>query len=1309
MKKTFSIEPKPANSSFNDEQWQAIQQKGNNILISASAGSGKTTVLIERIYNHIIQEFAEINELLVVTFTEAAANEMKERMERRLKNAVNNTIDTNERTRFVQQLSLLPNANIQTLHSFCLEVIQNFFYLIDFNPNFSLITDDTQTHLMHQEVWNEMIQSINDNKVDEVSVPISIEQYDYLLSKYTNSRSDESLFDIVIELYLFARSQPEPLQWLNKTHLISSNFSKFIETSLFQQTIRPYIKNKTLHANQLLLEVKNIMQTCSNETIGKYESLINNEMAQTNSIYQAMKDNNINELFQSIDKIYFDKWKSNSKKSDDYEIVNEMKDLRDEAKKTIEAIRSLFTYDYELSKEIEEKVAYDIQLLSQLTRIFMDYLSKYKAHYSLVDYNDLEHLTLQILAPIDTETNSRKPSPAALYYQSHFKEIMIDEFQDINDIQNSILYYLSHETREDLDKNLFMVGDVKQSIYGFRMAEPSLFLERYRNYQKTDNGELIILDKNYRSRDEILQFTNFIFERIMDKEFGEMDYGIEESLTTGNYSFIPIAPNEQFNIEFKLFEKEDDNDNLDMPDLVDELNELTIIDSSIEAQAHIIAQDIMEKVNNKYEIYDKEFKKTRPVSFSDFVILTSTRNPFLTTQRIFELYGIPLYAQKIENYFQRQEVQLMVALLKLIDNPLQDIPLVAILRSYFVQLTDSELSLIRIHQPQGLFYEAMLSYLQSDDTDKNLQNKLTYFMQQLNKWQLIAESSSLVNLIWTIYQDTSFLDYVAGLSNGVQREANLHALYQKARDFEQSQFMGVFGFIQFIEQMMQQQNDLAEPVLIESDQNAVRLMTVHASKGLEFPIVYIMDTAKKFNLQDARTKPYIPSKKFGLSSDYYDNQLWIRFKSFSKQAFKIEKENSLKAEEMRKLYVALTRCEQKLIIVGAVKNQDSWEEQSESITNAQSTGELLVPQNSRQSASSWLDWMQQAIAVGESENSNTDFLPTQVDIEFVNKQQLMDHPQLSNLENQYTIQKDIKKIVNQLSIETIGSRDIYDQLTETFYNEYPFQLSTRTSSYQSVSELKRLYEEPRIEKIDYYVDRRENTSHNLNQTEEDTSSIQGIRYTADTFQPPAFLNDDDLTVTYAEIGSATHFVLQHLDFSSFAELNSEESKQIVEDKINNYREDGYLSDSLVDKINTESIIQFIESDIGKVTIENAHKIRREQAFSYLIEAKNIFGENLTDLDINELNDNQLLIHGVIDNFIEFDDSIVIFDYKTDRYKPYTNLSRKDQIEQLISKYRFQISLYSKALEVAFSKPVVKAYIILLDFGESIEITDFYNF
>ncbi|MBG9977360.1 helicase-exonuclease AddAB subunit AddA [Ruoffia tabacinasalis] len=1309
MKKMMNkIEPKPLNSNFNDEQWEAIQHKGSNILVSASAGSGKTTVLIERIFNHILQGFANVDELLVVTFTEAAANEMKERMESRLKDAVNETLNPEEQRRLTHQLSLLPKANIQTLHSFCLEIIQNFFYLIDFNPNFSLVTDQTQVQLIYQDVWDDMIASIHDSN-SEIE-DISPEIYQSLLARYGSVRSDEALFDTIIDIYKFARSQTNPTLWLEDANNASANFEAFKDSLLYKQTIKFALETNSLQAIKLLETATNLLHSLSDEGVSKYEPIIQEDLQQANFLFELSREDKLEDLFSQASSIQFGKWKANKKSSEDYEIVAELKELRDEAKDIItKNIVPIFTYEYKLTEKVEQEQGNIIYSLSQLAKLFMDRLAKHKTSINMIDYNDLEHLALDILAPLNQENEQRQVSSAAMFYHDKFKEIMIDEYQDINDIQNDILYFLSHETRTELNDNLFMVGDVKQSIYGFRMAEPSLFLNRYLNYANSSEDKLIILDKNYRSRDEILQFTNFVFERVMDSEFGEMNYGKAESLTTGNKSFEPAAPHEDFNIQLLLYEKENQES-----EEIDEAasDEIALADTSLEAESHIIAQDIRNKVAEGYLVYDKKLKKQRPVTFSDFVILTPTRKPFLIAQRILESYDVPIYAQKVENYFQRQEVQLMLALLKLIDNPLQDIPLVAILRSYFVQLDDEALSKIRIHSPNGLFYEAVIAYLNDpeiQESNKDIHQKLSNFFKQLTHWNALSKRISLVDLIWTIYQETSFLDYVAGLNNGVQREANLHALYEKALEFEQSQYKGVFGFIRYIEKVMQQQNDLAEPVLLDGEQNFVRLMTVHASKGLEFPIVYLMDTAKKFNLQDARSKSYIASKHFGISSDYYDFENRIKFDSFTKQAFKIEKENMLKAEEMRKLYVALTRCEQKLMIVGTIKNEEEWHTKQEATQDKSNHETLMVPLQERQSASSWLDWIRQAIAKGQTDSGLAEFNLSQINIEFIDLQSIADLQIQYQIPVNYSKKPNLAKQIGRLDVNDLSDQSVYNHMNQLFNYNYTYELATNTSSYQSVSELKRLYEEPRIDKIAYFEDRSGNSNESQNVEEhESSSSIQGIRYTEDTFQPPKFIDNLETKPNYAEIGSATHFLLQQLDFSILGEKNQTQLKEILIKTSQSLVETKHISKQLAELINYDSVITFIQSELGQLTIEHADRVKKEQAFSYLTPALKLFENNIAAENMKELSEDQLLIHGVIDNFIEFDEDIVIYDYKTDRYKPYANMTKEKQIEQIVNKYRFQISLYSKALTIAYNKPIRQAYIVLLDFGVSIPIDTMYQ-
>lgn len=1293
----MNIEPKPKDATYNDEQWQAIQQVGGNLLIAASAGSGKTTVLIERILTHIRKEFAQIDELLVVTFTEAAANEMKERMEVKLKEALYDSSESSvNQGLLLNQIQKLPTAHIRTLHSFCLQVIQQFFYLIDFNPTFSLLTDETQKQLLYQEVWEKLVTDIIEDKVDGFSMEILRD----LLSRYAKPRDDKELFDLILDLHLFSSSHPEPTVWLEHLADNSANFRTFANSTLYQQQLAPDIEANLQVAYQQLLIAESRLEQASSAVIERYQSILVSQRETIGQLLEFVYAGDLEGLMSSVQSLQFDRWPATTKKfEDEKEFIAELKSDRDKAKSILtEYLQKLFKLDYADYEQVELSVAPIINKLGQLTQLFKDYLRKRKIQLNLIDYNDLEHLTLDILAPYNKVTGRREGSLAAKYYQQLFKEVLVDEYQDINEIQATILSWLSHEQRPDLQGNLFMVGDVKQSIYGFRMAEPSLFMKKYRDYQENKGGQLIVLDKNYRSREEVLQFTNYVFERIMDEQFGEMAYDFQESLKTGNHLFEPSAPHFDFNIQLLLHEKREA--------LNDEANdevELLGFDSSLEIQSHLIAQNIIQRIQNNQQIYDKKMNRMRAVQYSDFVILTATRNPFLTLQQTFQSYNIPLNAQKVDTYFQRQEIQLMIALLKLIDNPRQDLPLVAILRSFFVGLTDEALSLIRIHHPTGSYYDAFLAYMQQKEDTIAIQ--LRTFYQQLLHWQEVASQKRLVELIWLIYQETYFLDYVIGLSNGQQRQANLHAFYEQATIFEQSNFKGVFGFIRYIEEVMHHQNDLAEPVTLAEDQNQVRVMTVHASKGLEFPIVYLMNLEKRFNLREIQNKKYVLSKHSGLGSELYDFTTMLKYPSLVKDAIKLEKVLSAKAEEMRKFYVALTRCEQQLILVGTINSQEQWQQQMQQTRELTPIEEKLVDITERKQALSWLEWIRQALSVPHTlKNSVAKFTIEQVDTYFFNTEAIEKMKQ-SLSHNQTLLSADnwLQQITAQLDQSVLDEKNssLLSLLEELNQKEYSYQLASNTSSYQSVSELKRLYEEPTHQQLSHFVDRTEHKK-TIGHTKE-RERIQSIRYTKDTFEPPQFMKMQE--VTYAQIGTFTHFVLQQLNFREVTQPIEHWIKTQIETMI----AQKCLTNEQVQMINLETITEFLKSDTGQLLIHHADTLKREQAFSYLLPAQWLFKAQATDETITQLADNQLLIHGIIDIYFETEDGLVLMDYKTDRYRPYMTQTKEEQIAMIVQKYKFQVSLYAKALSQATSKKVVQVSLVLLDFNEVYHYSDFYEF
>ena len=1278
----------PANSKYNPEQWQAIHQQEGNILVSASAGSGKTTVLVERIMQHILNQRAWVDELLVVTFTEIAAREMKERIESQLKNQVNQHSNPELQQRFIQEINKLADANIQTLHSFCLEVISQYFYLNDLDPGFDLLTDESQKALIYQQVWQQLCQEIEEGKAG-----IDSTNFENLLYRYSSAKSDQGLFDLVIEIYQFAMAHPEPQVWLRQLPWIHRDFAHFEESDLFQNSLSRRITGSLITVLKLNQEAIDASQRLSQEHAPKYLAALTEDQAHIIELKDVFQEQPLSDFMTLLDSFSCSNWPRNSKKYEDYEHIEALKAQRDQYKKILERnVQSLFDLSYETYAEVEQRLAYDLTQLSQLIQDFYRLLQSYKQDHQLMDYNDLEHYSLDILAPYQEDKGRRVESVACQYYRQKFKEVLVDEYQDINETQATILSFLSQADQAASPGNQFLVGDVKQSIYGFRMAEPTLFLNKYQQFAQDPDNHLIHLDRNYRSRHEVLQFINFIFERLMDQEFGQMNYGQQESLKTGNHSFVPQAPDAKFNVEFLLYEsqaeeREDDEEGFDQ---------------SIEAECHILAQKIKDLVDSSFQIYDKDIETLRPIEYRDIVILSATRSPFLKVQEVFKQYQIPLYSQKIESYFQRHEIQIVLALLKIIDNPRQDIPLVAVLRSFFAGFSDEELAQIRIPHKEGDYYQALIQFQTSQsqwDPEKvsQLQLKIQRFLKQLHTWQDLAQNVSLVELIWQIYLDSNFLNYVAALDHSEQRLANLHGFYQHAKEFEQRSYLGLKGFINYINQMIESDHDIAEPLILEADQNFVRIMTVHASKGLEFPVLFLLNTGKGFNLQDLRGK-YISSKEYGVSSYYFDDQQLLKFDSLTRKALAILAEGDLKAEEMRKLYVALTRCEQKLYIIGSVKNQEQWQANYQKSQQLHSGG-LLVNQFLRQTSRSWLEWLNYAIAIPRQDSSTADFQQSQIEVHFYQdgtitsavEQESVNHQQRQRQERIIDfLRQDLPPQVESNSWETLWQID------------YPYPLASRTSSYQSVSELKRFFEEPSNDKLDTYSDRRPFSIQQLKQAPAEDKGIQGIRYTEDSFAQPQFMGQaEELAAT--EVGSLTHLFLQHLSLSAFANQDRENYASILSTCSQSLVHQGLLSNQHLKQINIDAILWFLQTELGQEFIAMADLVRREQAFSYLIPAKQVFASQEHEFDLSQLQEDDLLIHGVIDAYYPQDHSLILIDYKTDRYHPQSSRTKHEQLEQIYQRYKFQMQIYSQALKEIYGHKEVKANLILLDFKEIVTI------
>lgn len=1226
-----SIPLKPENERFTDEQWQAIFDQGDNLLVSASAGSGKTTVLVRRVIEKL-KMGVNIDELLIVTFTEAAAREMKERIQVALQEAVNSESDPVWQKHFTKQLVLLPTANISTLHAFCLTVIRKYYYLIDIDPVFRMLTDETETILMKEDVWDEIREQLYaENR----------EAFFQLTMNFSNDRSDDGLTNLVFSLYDFARANPDPLAWLNRLPEAYRLEEGLAASALYQEQIRPLVLADLLHCTQLYEEMVVLAQE---EGLEKMFDQVSQEQASIQQIYERFLSDELDEAYQALENLTFSTFKS-SRKAELKERSAEVKTLRDRAKKILQQIgKNYFPVSPAQIEELSQKAFPLVEQMTEVTKLFMEGFSARKREKGVLDFNDLEHLALQILTKQTEE--EWLPSEASVYYRRKFKEVMVDEYQDVNQLQEELLYWVREPDEER--GNLFMVGDVKQSIYSFRLADPTLFINKYEKFSEEKGGRRIVLAENFRSRQEVLTFTNLIFEQLMDPTVGQIAYDEASRLVLG---FSGFPENERFAPEVLIYEKEQETTEIELP--MDDM-----LEDKTEGELLMTGLKIRELIDSKFMIYDKKSQEERPIEFKDIVLLTPTKKNNLTILEVFKTFDIPLELNDAQNYFQATEIRIMISLLQLIDNPYQDIRLASVLRSPVVGLIEPELARIRLADKAHTYYDAVLAY-QNNNQDE-LAAKLLHFNEQLEQWRELARRSSITDLLWEIYYQTGYLEYVVGLPAGAQRQANLYALVDRAKAYEQSSFRGLYQFVRFIEKMQEKDKDLAEPVIASSD-NAVRVMTIHASKGLEFPIVFLLDMTKQFNLQDLKNR-YAFEEKLGAGVRYMEPDTRVLFDTLPYQAIKLAKQKKLLSEEMRKLYVGLTRAEQKLFIVGSYKSKEdtfkAWSEASEQ------TDVVLDPVIRLKSSSSLMNWIGYSLI---RHPKMTEYFPEVTPL-----------PQLKNSPGDFTITwMDQQEILTQRQALTVKGEQAEEQkgdltpltteLQARLAFSYPYEASAQTTSYQSVSEIKRLFEDPD-----------DSPEARLTWESSDKKAFaQPFRYTQDQLAEPRFVQKER-KVSAAAVGTATHFLLQVLPLEQL-------TKESIEKELTTLVKKRLVDEQVAKRVPIDSILWFYESTLGRSLIEHPEKVKREQPFSMLLQAEKVF-----DHYPNE--DDELLIHGIVDGYLDFGEYVQLYDFKTDFILHPEN---PEEITKVISKYRGQLNLYQRALSEALNKPVQDVFLVLL--------------
>ncbi|WP_445486601.1 helicase-exonuclease AddAB subunit AddA [Niallia sp. 03133] len=1241
MKKT-DIPVKPNDVAWTDDQWRAIMANGQDILVAAAAGSGKTAVLVERMIRKIVSETPiNVDELLVVTFTNASAAEMKHRIGEVLEKEINASPHS---MHLKKQLALLNKAHISTIHSFCLEVIRKYYYLIDLDPGFR-IADETEAQLLRDECLEDLFEEEYGNSENNAFFD--------LVDAFTSDRSDDALQRIIQEVYDFSRANPSPSAYLSSLiHMYELDEGFNVEDLPFAKELLFDVDLHLEGAKQLLeygLELTKLPGGPAPRAANFSDDLTLIEV-----LMQAKKDG-WKTLYEAMQSLKFTRAKPC--KGDDYDpiVVEEGQRVRERAKKILQDVQGeLFSRMPEsFLKDMKEMKPY-IETLVVLVQAFSNRFQEAKAEKGLVDFADLEHYCLDILNdPSAKRENLLMPSLAALDYREQFKEVLIDEYQDVNLVQESILQLVTAD--EEARGNLFMVGDVKQSIYRFRLAEPNLFLAKYLRFQeREDAGYKIDLAKNFRSRKEVLYGTNFLFKQIMGAKVGEIEYDNSAELVKGAaYPEETSYPIEVMLINQKAEEKENSEESgsgeFDAQDL-----------EQSHLEARLIAKKVKDLLESKQEVYDTKTKSYRPIRLKDMVILLRSMTWAPQIMEELKQYNIPTYASLTTGYFESTEVSIMMSLLKVIDNPYQDIPLASVLRSPVVGLNEEELSQIRISKKQGSFYEAVQAYFnQPLNKEEALYDKIKPFFTMLADWRTQARQGALSELIWKLYRETHFYDFAGGLPGGNQRQANLRALYDRARQYESTSFRGLFRFLRFIERMRDRGNDLGAARALTEQEDVIRIMTIHSSKGLEFPVVFLAGIGRNFNTMDLK-KSFLLDKDLGFATKYIHVKNRISYPSLAQIAFRKKKKMELLAEEMRVLYVALTRAKEKLLIIGSVKDTEKAKQKWAQIANH---GSWLLNEFDRASASSYLDWIGPAIVrhKDSTEVHTEKWLahdeiaqhPSSWDVTIHSKEEV-----LAFTENQEEEQDNwLEKVTNGRKVDVTSPYK--EQIDETFAWKYSHIDSTVFRSKQSVSELKRQGE----------------------RIEEESGTELLKKWNKPIWNRPKFMQEKKLSP--AEKGTAMHMVMQHVD------LQEDITDQSIQELLTEMIRKELLTAEQAEVIDSNAVVSFFESKIGQRMLK-AKKLVREIPFNISYPASQVY----TGWSGEE--EEQILVQGIIDVYFEDDEGTVLLDYKTDTISGKFKGGYEEAKPVLEARYQRQIELYTEALEKMLKRKVDEKYLFFFD-------------
>lgn len=1076
---------------WTEQQQAAIDNRSKNLLVSAAAGSGKTAVLVERIIRSVIDDNTNIDRFLVVTFTNAAASGMKEK----IKEAIISSMNEKNGAFLKKQLGQIGNSSISTMHSFCFDIIRKYFYLIDLDPDFKIM-DTNDSEIILEETVNDLLERRYEEKDSGFLL---------LIDSFSENRGDERIVSLVKKLYKTVLSYPNPIGWLsNAVDQLNVN-SNDMDDTLWIRILRSEGEKYLDFAESV---IKDAISICPEDL--PYLDTLKEDLSNLYSLKDLL-EKDFERFYMTAGVLSHPRLKTlrkDKKEMFDQDLIEEVKFLRDKYKKTVDKMKK------QMPRRGYSAMAGDLEFMYPIMKSLYSFVEdlhsefkRRKKEMKSLDFNDAEHMALEIL----------EEDEAAGYYRNKFQYIYVDEYQDSNGIQEELINRVKREN------NLFMVGDVKQSIYRFRQADPTLFIEKYNRYGNTSDKDcLVLLNRNFRSRGEILDFTNYLFSKLMNEELGEIDYNEDAYLYQGSSFESCERPLEINVIEKKIEESEEGQEE----EFVDqELLEL----KTNELEARFIAGKIKKLMME--ETYDAKCKCWRKIRYSDIVILLrSAANWASVFEDVFYDEGIPFYSDVSNSYFDTVEIKVMLNVLRLIDNFKQDIPLISVLRSPVGGFSIDDLVKIRRLKKDGEFFSA---FLKSEELeDEKLEKKIGKFNAKIDEWRYKSRTISLSRLLWEIMIDTKYYYFNGLMKNGNLKQANLRLLVDRAESFQKDGYSGLSDFIEYMDRIKKSSGDMITAKILGENDDVVRLMTIHKSKGLEFPVVICAGLNKKFNKSDL-TGDLITSRKCLLAPKYINREESIYKETLPRFASKIQINRENLSEEMRVLYVALTRAVDKLVLTGTVddftKWKDKWKKEKIDYINTLS-------------ASSYLDWLGYVL----------------------NKE-----------DSRYEIHKvAISNFAKSMDDESLETRDclerilrgewrddeIYESINRNMNWKYEFGEKSLVPDKITVTDIKEL----------------------SGNTENPRNRIPALR------DIPLFKSRSS-KFTPAEIGTINHSVLQLIN------LSGDMDHDYIKDSINEMIKKKQLTEEEAGVVETEKIMDFYSSSLGKRMLQS-QEVYREQPF-----------------------------------------------------------------------------------------------------------------